>query len=317
MSPKHRLWQYPRLTAEALRRSWGNKANQYDTAQMTLDNEGELALVRSHCSERALRGADIRDVVTFGGAVGSRDPRVVCDALESRGIRLKEIYFNDLADEMVKRGLETHLSKYRESNTRVIALPGNVSDVVSMIPKRPRKVFIGVYHVKAFTRAKPEEGYPCCGLKEYFENQDRLGSQFVLQWCRIENGLSIPSGISLALDHDHAAHEEALRQAIELIVKDCSITEPGALRVVSIRGGQDEPFISHWYNEIGFRHLLEFGFGRGTRPIKIEHCAKGMVACIDPLEPPTGIVTVLNNVLGNMYPDDLPNNLVAMNEVSS
>jgi hypothetical protein len=317
MAPHKDIWLSPELSEDGQRRFWDTQSETYEHADMTIDNEGELALVRNYCAGVELGSVVMSDVVTFGGAVGCRDPRVACEALQSRDVYPREIYFNDLSDAMVRHALRTHLLPYRASGTRVIALPGNVADITSSIPKRPRRVIVGVYHVDAFTRALPENGYPRDGLSEYIQNRNALGSHFLFQWCRVESGSCVPSGLTIRFDADEACNEAMLRELLDSIVRARSDTEEGALRVVAGDTDKSLPFISHWFNESGFRRLLEYGFGQRANSARIDRCAKGMVACIDPLgRQPEGIVTVLNNVLGNMLPEHLGTNLSAIHQLS-
>ncbi len=305
------------FTIEGQRKFWDRQSGKYESADMTNDNQGELALVMGLCEDYLSRRYPLHDVVTLGGAVGCRDPRVVCDTFEVKDVRPKKIYFNDLSEKMVRHAMETHLSKYVPAS-EVVALPGDVAEIGSRIPQMPRRVVIGVYHVEALVNASPAHGYPRDGMTEYLENQTFLGTDFELRWCRINNGAYIPSMDRIVICGELGiSDKQMLRLFLEPIIRTKATIEPGALRVVSRNGYEGEFFISHWYNRSGFEDMLSASFGHRMRHASIQYCAKGMVAYIDPFEAPRGIATILNNVVGNMLPQQVGKNLKTICRMTS
>lgn len=317
MSLYEDLWLSGRLTTEGQRRFWDRQSADYGSADMTNDNEGELLLTRDLCDDYVRRSFELVDVVTLGGADGCRDPRIVCDTFALHGKRPQRIYFNDLSEKMVRQALGGHLLKY-SPKVNVVPLAGDIGTIAESIPRRPRRVIIGVYHLSAFTKAAPAHGFPRDGLTEYLENKKHFGSEFVLQWCKIVSGACTPSGVRIGFNAETVIGDmKMLRSMLETIACVRAQKEAGALRVLSFNGYEGEFFVSHWYNRAGFLEMLRHAFGPRANHARIRRCAKGMVACIDPLERrPEGVLTILNNVVGNMLPEQVVGNLAAIHAMS-
>ncbi len=305
------------LQREDQRRFWDRQAPHYSEANMTNDNDGELALVRQFCAEYATHSSELRDIVTFGGADGCRDPRVVIDAFASTGLRPAEIYFNDLSSEMVQQARNKYLNAYSDKGMSVLGLAGNVADVIDYIAHSPRRVVIGGYHIEAFLHASRSEGYSMCGLEEYIRSADILGSQFTLEWCDVGPTGYEPTGKIFHFDTRDTIDMTIVETVVSAFRGHTVVRNCGALRVIARHTQESEPFISHWYTDAGFRTLLSTGFGERTFGLPLRRCAKGIVVCIDPLmDRPTGMVTMLNNVIGNMLPKDVVRNLTAIDAIS-
>ncbi len=305
------------LRREDQKRFWDRQAATYGDSNMTNDNDGELAIVRQVCAEYAGISQTLNDIVTFGGADGCRDPRVVMDAFASGRMRPAAIYFNDLSPEMVMQARSKYLNVLSDRGISVLTLAGNVADVIDYIPYAPRRVVIGGYHIEAFLRASCAEGYPMCGLDEYVRSAEVIGNHFMLEWCDIAKDGYEPTGKIFHFNAHEVADIVLVRTMVSAFTGRAIVKASGALRVIS-RGTKDgEPFISHWYTEAGFRTLLSTGFGERALGLPLYRCAKGIVAYIDPIEDvPTGMVTMLNNVIGNILPKDVVRNLLAINAIS-
>jgi hypothetical protein len=78
-----------------------------------------------------------------------------------------------------------------------------------------------------------------------------------------------------------------------------------AIQVVSANQQREGFFISHWFNMRGIRALLENIFPAGDYEVDHETFPKGMLFAIKQRgSQPTGVVTMLNNVLGNILPSE-------------
>jgi len=294
---------------------WDRQVSGYDQADMTLDNEGELDLVHALCGEFCQLGYRAEDVVTLGGAVGSRDPKIVMDALRESGQLPSHIYFNDLSELMTRQALKTSLEPYLESGTKVSALSGPIHEVGDQIPHMPRRVIIGVYRDEAFVTANPAQGYQFSGFEEYRRNAERIGTHLVIEPVHIGgDGYTSTNARVFASINDHADATDLLFSRISGYI---NTVVGDALRVTGLHKGYSGFFLSHWFSERGIRCLVAHCFDpERISAMSVRRCAKGFVLCIDPVEPPRGIVTVLNNVIGNILPDEQRPTLATINRIS-
>ena len=94
--------------------------------------------------------------------------------------------------------------------------------------------------------------------------------------------------------------------------------EVGAFRVIGQHANKPGFFLSHWFTEKGITDLIQSCFdSQRIRAMSLKPCGKGFVVCIDPVEPPRGIVTLLNNVIGNVLPHEQMETLRAIDRVST
>jgi len=78
-----------------------------------------------------------------------------------------------------------------------------------------------------------------------------------------------------------------------------------ALQVVSAHRDREGFFISHWFNARGILSLLREVFPEDEFEIKEDTFPKGMLFAIERRNSASeGIVTILNNVLGNVLPQE-------------
>ena len=311
-------WRIPALTREAQVKFWDRQAGDYSTADMTT-NKGELALVRKFTEHFSKRGLSAEDVVTLGGANGCRDPLVVTEVLQLSDHSWQGgVFFNDLSSNMVAEARRTNLADFGKAG-QLQTMSGPIHEIAYAISHRPRRVLLGVYSTDAFVHDHPAFGYESAGLIEYLRNGSRLGNRFVIDVTHItQDGLYAdePEERMFIRNDDSEAYVERHRQALERIAKiaEREPATPLAFRVVGEHEGEEGIFLSHWFTEAGFEALLKPRFVGHT--IEISTCAKGFVACIDPPEQPKGIVTMLNNVLGNVLPEEQSPTLEAIRRFS-
>lgn len=309
-------WPLPVLDRAGQETFWDRQSETYGLADMTRDNAGELRVVEDFCMDFVKCGYKAEDVVTLGGATGCRDPLVVTDTLARFGQQAKTIYYNDLSRPMVDAALAGALSKYPEQGVTIAPLYGPIHEIAHQIPPLPRRVIIGVYSAQGFTEARPEEDYPSAGLEEYLRNGETLGDRFIIEPVAFRNGTyenlnEVPPVLASACEQELARRLSQLRAG----QKDSALT---ALRVVGQHIEKPGFFISHWFTMSGVLALIESTFPEARRrSMHIAPCAKGFVVCIDPVEPPRGILTILNNVVGNVLPGEHVDTLRAIERMSS
>src|SRR3989338_6312355 len=159
-------WRKPNLTVEGQRAFWNAQSSTYETEEMTTDNQGEIDETLAACRE-----IDCEDIITLGGAVGCRDPKVILEDMFSRKItRVPKVVFNDLAPQQVERARTQILKPFIDQGVEMTFLPGEISGICQKITSRPRRLVLGVYNCQSFFRAEPESGYPFCGYDEYLRN---------------------------------------------------------------------------------------------------------------------------------------------------
>lgn len=308
-------WLKPIFEPEGQDAFWSRQAPGYDTAEMTNDNSGELALVRDFCADFVRRGYRAEDVVTLGGATGVRDPVVVTDALEFHGHRVRGVVFNDLSGAMVEAALRGALKQYEQKEIGVQTFPGPIHRVTTRMPHMPRRVIIGVYRANALLEASPAEGFTHSGLEEYLQNSKIMGENFIVDAVRFAEAGYESIGVRCALSAGSSPEEISIAAAS---LRSCAAANIDALQVASWHKDLPGFFSSHWYSERGIMQLVRETFGsEEARRTVVRQCAKGYVLCIDPIGQPRGIVTVLNNVIGNVLPVQQAQSLRAIHELSA
>lgn len=308
-----REWRMPPLTREGQIAFWNRQAPGYAQVDMTRDNEGEAALVRTAAFGLVSHGHVLEDVVTLGGAVGSRDPVMIMDILQPSPSR---IYFNDLSPEMTRIARDESLAPFADQGIATHLLAGRVDEIESEIPQAPRHVVIGVYRAAALLNSYPLQGYPRSGVDEYLHNHRIIGDTLLLEAMAIDQGgryQDIGVRVAIAVSSSETEKERAMLTLWNAIRSG----EAHVVRVVGLQGEREGFFISHWFTERGILNLVRAVFTEDLRrSITMEQCAKGFVLSIGPRKRATGIVTMLNNVLGNILPDDQLATLAAISRLS-
>lgn len=310
-------WQTFQLTRQGQLEFWDRQAQNYDLSEMTCDNEGELNLVSALCKQYIASGYPVTDIVTLGGAVGSRDPRVVLEVCNQFGQSPKSVYFNDLSDKMTDRAAEIHLTPATCLGAMIHTLPGLLHEVCKQVPTKPRRVIIGTYRLGALVTANPHHGFPLSGFREYLKNAAVVGTSFRFEPVRVGDDSYEEQSTNIVLDASES--EQSLRYKERMIHEMVTMKSVDAIRVLARHPDQSGFFISHWYTDRGLKKMLQMTFGaKRTEEMSIMPCAKGYVACIDPVgAAPEGIVTILNNVVGNILPDDQFSTLKAVAKMTA
>ena len=311
-------WRKPNLTVEGQRSFWDAQSSTYETEEMTTDNQGEINETLAACRE-----IDCEDIITLGGAVGCRDPKIILEDMFSRKItRIPKVVFNDLAPQQVERARTSILKPFIDQGVEMTFLPGEISGICQKITSRPRRLVLGVYNCWSFFKAEPESGYPFCGYDEYLRNSRILGEEFLFDWVGLSKGELQPAGIRAKV----SAHEEVVVKnfvrdslaAMQRVVTDGHIPSVSALQIVGQTNGREGFFLSHWYTPKGIHELVQSVFDSDEFSIKVKHFTKGMTLVVDTIGvQPQGVVTVLNNVIGNVLPQSQHETLHAIKKIIS
>ena len=105
---------------------------------------------------------------------------------------------------------------------------------------------------------------------------------------------------------------------MQRLVSSGLIPSISALQIVGQKNGRNGFFLSHWYTPNGILELVQGVFGSGEFSISVKHFAKGMALIVDPVGvQPRGVVTVLNNVIGNVLPQSQYETLQAIRGIIS
>lgn len=308
-------WSAPILDRAGQQTFWDRQAPTYDLADMTLDNMGELKIVEDLTRDFFSRHQEPCDIVTLGGAVGSRDPKIIIDTMQGFGLNPSRIYFNDLSVDMAKRAVEHTLKSYA-TNCVVTPFPGPIHEIEKDIPSCPRRVILGAYRARALVEAYPHLGYPLSGIEEYLKNSEIIGDRLYIQPVDIRNGQYTEPRISLFLTSTSTQSEIA--HVCSEILNQIEAERVDSIRIIGTHGDKLGFFISHWFSEEGLINLFRRSFTRERRShLSVTPCAKGYVVCVDPTTRPRGIVTILNNVIGNILPDEQVQTLEVIDRISS
>lgn len=310
-------WRKPNLTVEGQKAFWDAQSGTYETEEMTTDNQEELDATLAACRE-----VDCEDIITLGGAVGCRDPKVILEDMFSRkGMYVPKVVFNDLAPQQVERARVSILKPFIDHGVEITFLPGQISDICRNIVSKPRRLIIGVYNCQSFFKAEPESGYPFCGYDEYLRNGRILGEEFLFDWVGLsETRELLSTGIRAKVSTlDEEVTKNAVRDSLAAMqrkVSDDLINSISALQIVGQTQERDGFFLSHWYTPSGILALVQDVFGPDEFSISTKHFAKGMALVLDPIGiKPQGVVTVLNNVIGNVLPQSQYETLQAIKRI--
>jgi hypothetical protein len=312
-------WCKPVLNVEGQSAFWDAMSEVYEGADMTVDNQKEMDVVIKHCRE-----IQYQDLVTLGGAVGCRDPKMILEDLVARGFsgeQLPVVFYNDLSSEQVRKAKESVLKPFTDKGLTIKYLPGEIRNTCGSIPKKPRRLIIGVYDCHSFFNAHPNDGYPSCGFDEYLKNSAILGCDFLMEWVKLtsENRM-ISCGFRARVGVDDDIGTRTWIKNLVDLSRSSSVGGVGrditALQIIGRHLDNPGFFLSHWYTQYGFNKLLKSVFNPDRFAISTETFAKGMVAVVDPIgTQPSGVVTMLNNVIGNVLPDDQFETLCAIREI--
>jgi len=159
-------WRKPNLTVEGQKAFWDAQFSTYENEEMTIDNQGEMGATLESCRE-----IDCRDIVTLGGAVGCRDPKMILENMFfDPNSNRPEIIFNDLSVRQTERARTSILKPFIDSGVKMVFLSGEISSICKNIISKPRRLILGVYNCQSFFKAEPKSGYPFCGYDEYLRN---------------------------------------------------------------------------------------------------------------------------------------------------
>jgi hypothetical protein len=181
----------------------------------------------------------------------------------------------------------------------------------------PRRVIIGVYRAPALLKAFPQEDYAVPGLDVYLNDTKILGDTFIFEPMFINaEGIYTETGIRTMLTTTTAGSNlEKVRSILDHSIR---FGIANVIRVVGRHEGRKGYFLSHWFTEEGILALVRPGFsGNRMSHASLQRCAKGFVLCIDPVQTPRGVVTILNNVVGNIIPDEQQATLCAIDQLSA
>lgn len=312
-------WRKPILDVSGQTIFWDCQADSYEKADMTIDNQQEIYETINAC-----RFKEIRDLITLGGAVGCRDPKIILDYLRdtaNRKVKMPGVIFNDLSQKQVDRAREDILKPFTDMGVDIQYMAGEINTVCKSISHRPRRFILGVYNCSSFFNADAEAGYPNCGFDEYLRNTSILGNEFLLEWVHLSPEFEfINSNIrsKISLDDDLSIRlliKKSLKSLNNKIVSN-AIENIIGLQIIGTDSRRQGFFLSHWYNHYVLSRLLYHIFHPRHFSITYSMFAKGMIYIIDPIDKkPQGIITMLNNVLGNILPSKQIVTLTAIRDI--
>lgn len=289
---------------------WDDQADCYEGADMTNDNTGEMEVALEKCREVQ----PIREIVVLGGAVGCRDPKMILDSLypssHNNTSNLPKVFFNDLSRPLIKRAKEMVLRPWADRGVQIEYLHGEIRGVCQQVPRQPRRFILGVYDARSFFSASPNEGYPLCGFDEYLKNHAIIGEHLCMTWVALRDDCRlVPYGSKVCANSPEASATDLnvvksdLEATYRMIEPNKSLRDVVAIQVIGRRREKPGFFLSHWYTTEGITRLVRLVFPHKLFSIDIVHSAKGIILTIDPhATTDHGIVTMLNNVLGNVLP---------------
>ena len=209
---------------------------------------------------------------------------------------------------MVQRAEENVLAGCRECGVEMDFYTGHIADACGRVKKdRSRVLFLGLCSDVGFFKSDSQHGFMFCGFDEYMKNCEILGERFWFDWL-LFNGESLRftnRGFFVEPIWPAEKLADARRQLADDYATAVQSSELVALQVVSAHRDREGFFISHWFNARGILSLLREVFSEEEFEIMEAEFPKGMLFAIARRNSaPTGIVTILNNVLGNVLPQE-------------
>jgi hypothetical protein len=311
-------WRKPYMNVKGQSIFWDAQAKTYEKALMTNDNQKEMDKVLESCKETSFE-----EIITLGGAVGCRDPKMILEDLMSckQDQPLPKVIFNDLSEKQVDYARDNILKKFEDLGVEISYIPGQIKDICKTIGKgKPRRLIMGVYNCLSFFKADPSAGYPLCGYDEYLQNSATIGDELLIDWVRYVPGGNLVScgtrsRVSWTDGRDNQTVVKNMLKTINWGI-DSSIENVLGLQVIGRSENKVGFFLSHWYRPRIFRFMIEEIFPKNSFCIKEYDFAKGMIFVIDPIDTKTeGVVTILNNVIGNVLPQDQFETLTAVKKI--
>ncbi|MDO8579414.1 MAG: hypothetical protein Q7R72_00905, partial [bacterium] len=201
---------------------------------------------------------------------------------------------------------------------------GEIKNVCQSIGNHnSRRLIIGVYNCKSFFEAHPADGYPLCGYDEYLKNCEILGHEFLMDWVRYASkGNLVSCGVRSQIGSaDSGESQKTVKNALQILYRGVingDFKNVIGLQIIGRSPGREGFFLSHWYKPSGFRQMLGDVFPANSFSVAEFDFAKGMVFVIESLgRKPQGVITVLNNVIGNVLPQNQFETLTAIREIIS
>lgn len=310
------MWPKPELTRAGQVAFWDRQAPNYESADMTVDNPHEIAAVIGEIEQ-----GDCAELITLGGAVGCRDPKMILEQIFcSRkgegcvvGVQMPKVVFNDLAPQLVDRAKAEILAPCRACGVQIRFFTGPIHEVNETIGPGRRRLLLGIYTTRGFFNVDEAKGYARSGFDEYMKNRELLGDHFWFEWLLCRNGqLEIrPTSFQISAEvseTEKGEFKDRLYRDYVTISQPYGLSlepfEVLAIQVVSAHRERDGFFVSHWYNPWPILGILQRVFPPDSFGIRHKSFPKGMLYIVEPKTPTTGAITMLNNVLGNILPNE-------------
>ena len=302
-------WQKPELTRAGQIAFWNGQSTTYARADMTTDNQPEIQHVIEH-----VRQHDFGEIITLGGAVGCRDPKMIlsdayCSTNGHACVPLSDlpsIFFNDLAPEQVEWAKTQILNRcQQECGVSIAFRPGSIHEVCLKIKPAHRVLLLGVYRAESFFKDKREAGTPLTGFDGYLANSETLGDHFWFDWLVWERDelKTESSGFEFTVkDSGQKRFKQALLGQYKAVSASQKVL---ALQIVSEKKAKKGYFLSHWYSPSAMTDFLKTIFPPTQFTMKMIELPKGALFFIKKKQVITsGVITMLNNVQGNIIPSE-------------
>jgi hypothetical protein len=223
---------------------------------------------------------------------------------------LPKVIFNDLSQQQVQWAQKKILKKFTEIGVEIVYLHGEIKNICKNIDKKSRRLIIGVYNCKSFFEPYSSNDNSLCGFDEYLKNHDIIGDNLFIDWIKYtpNNGLFSCGICSQVQYSDHSSKKNIIKNTLKSLYQDAEkekFKNIIGLQIIGTTKNRKGFFLSHWYIPNGFKSMLKNIFPADSFSISESYFAKGMIFTIDPLNStPCGVITILNNVMGNILPND-------------
>lgn len=251
---------------------WDSVATCYSDNQMThTENDQELQTILKH-----IQNIQIETILSIGVADGCRDPTFILEYLKTQNKPMpKEIGYNDISHDMMKIAA-SKINKYR---LNTVAYAGPIQDYLPIIKHKNMMICIGVYNLNYFDKA----------MDMYSKEKQIIGTEIQL------NPIIFSNTLQYVEDHSFTFTQDRTTEWASQIIQWEQIPN-----FMGIRFQTNTGFLSHYYDSKQLHKIL-----LTLNPNTICEKPNGRYIIYIISNPEAkGVITMINNVLGNIETKD-------------
>ena len=266
---------------------WDSVGEYYSQSDMThLKGDAELLYINEYLKNNT----KIEHLISLGCADGKRDPiSLISTNFLKTG---KSILLNDISKNFIEIAKQNTSKLTTKTDIQTYAYHCPITDLKRCINKTSQQnynhscLILGIYDIEFIEDA----------LCEYKKEKNLLGKLFTISTLHFDrNSLSISDN---KITFDIANYKNKMPKILNLIKNKNGNNKQIAGLSISTNNG----FISHYYNNQSFKNIIYKIFDKDAFEIEIKKLnSRYLIAKISKKNiTPTTLITMINNVLGNI-----------------